>query len=109
MRSACKKPLSTYFTIAQKPFTASALTFNLPADLSIENNPLECNCATAKWIQNLVNQKRNILGPYWADVTCLPEKDGKIKHSLANLTMNTCCKCLYVGDSLLLISNCFCS
>lgn len=61
------------------------------AELNIEFNPLECNCATTKWIRYLVNKKRNILGPYWANVTCLAQGDTK-PQSLANLTINTCGK-----------------
>ncbi|XP_027200795.2 BDNF/NT-3 growth factors receptor-like isoform X2 [Dermatophagoides pteronyssinus] len=64
-------------------------------DLSLENNPFECNCPLSKWIENLVqNKKHNILGPYWMNVTCLwPNDDSEQSQQpqiLANLSLDQC-------------------
>lgn len=65
-------------------------------ELYIEMNPFECKCDQAKWIRKLVNKRNNILGPYWADVTCQADKSYNLvpgrKYALANLTFYDCGK-----------------
>ncbi|KAH9507105.1 BDNF/NT-3 growth factors receptor [Dermatophagoides farinae] len=61
-------------------------------DLSLENNPFECDCPISKWIEQLVNDnKHNILGPYWMNITCLwPNELEQKPQILANLSLDTC-------------------
>ncbi|GFR21031.1 hypothetical protein TNCT_258451 [Trichonephila clavata] len=67
-------------------------------DRSIDGNPITCNCS-AKWIQQMANSEKKILGPLWDQVTCVDPENSDSRTLLINLTIPDCGK--YVALILL--------